>query len=301
MPKLTYFSTFSGIGGFELSIEQAAKKHNIETECVGFSEIDKFCISIYKKHFKEHTPYGNITTIDENELPHFDLLCGGFCCQSHSAIGPRTGLDDPKGQVIFDIIRILRARRPRFIVLENVKGLLSSNKGLAFKRILTELTELGYCCEWQVLNGTHFGSPQARERIIIVGVLGAERAPQILPLDGKTLSKTRFDEARIISYSKGRDAVRVKDTVNTIVASYSGLDGYNSPVVLDNSLLRRFTPLETERLQGFPDNWTEFGENGEKISDSQRYHQCGNAVCVPMLEAVFSELFKSTIYDGSEE
>ncbi len=134
---MKYLSLFSGIGGFELGI---GPQH----ECVGYSEIDKYASSIYQSHFPEHKNYGDITKIKEQELPYFDLLCGGFPCQSFSIAGKRRGFEDTRGTLFFDIARILRAKQPRLLLLENVKGLLSHENGTTFKTIIATLDELGY-------------------------------------------------------------------------------------------------------------------------------------------------------------
>ena len=291
MEKITYFSCFSGIGGFELGITNAGKETGVETECVGYSEVDKFAISVYNKHFKGIKNYGDITKIKTKELPKFDCLVGGFCCQSHSIVGKRGGLEDPRGQVIFDVFRIIKDKRPKYIVLENVKGILSSDKGTAFKRIIAELDELGYNLQWQVLDSTYFDTPQHRERIIIFGNLRSESRPEIFPFTELT-TKTTLKDKCIVSHAHRRTKVSVHNYVNTITASYHGPNGDGAPGVLIGDKVRRLTPIECERLQKFPDNWTKYGEDNELISNSQRYHQCGNAVCVTVIEAVFKKLFK---------
>ncbi len=290
MKKLKYFSAFSGIGGFELGLENAAKSAGLEVECVGHSEIDKFAESVYQYHYPENKNHGDITKINEKELPDFDILVGGFPCVSYSSAGKRQGLKDPRGQLFYDLVRIIRAKRPKIIVLENVKTILGNDGGRSFSTVLSELASLGLYVEWNVCNSSHFGVPQERERCIIVGVLGGIPSSPIFPL--KPLSKTCFDEDRIVSYSKSRDAVKLRSTANTIIASYRGLGNFNQPAVLEkDGRVRRFTPLECERLMGFPDNWTKFGEKGKSISESRRYHQCGNAVCPKVIEAVFARLF----------
>lgn len=291
MEKIKYFSCFSGIGGFELGITNAGKQTGTKTECVGYSEVDRFAISVYEKHFKGIKNYGDITKIKTKELPKFDCLVGGFCCQSHSIVGKRKGLEDPKGQVVFDIFRIIKAKKPRFIVLENVKGLLSSNNGIAFKRIITELDELGYNLQWQVLDSSYFGTPQHRERIIIFGSIRGKTQPKIFPFTHFT-TKTALKDKWIVSHTNRRTKVDVHNYVNTITASYHGPNGDGAPGVLVGNKIRRLTPLECERLQKFPDNWTRCGKDDELISDSQRYHQCGNAVCVTVIESVFKKLFE---------
>ena len=161
MNKIKYLSLFSGIAGFELGIGNLA-------ECIGFSEIDKYAVQIYKKHFN-HKNYGDITKINIQELPDFDLIVGGFPCPSYSIAGKRKGLDDPRGQLIFDVIRIIRGKQPRMFLLENVKGLLSHDKGMTMEIICEELCSCGYAIDFDVLNSKNFGVPQNRSRVFIVG------------------------------------------------------------------------------------------------------------------------------------
>lgn len=159
---MKYFSTFSGIGGFELGMPSY-------WECVGFSEIDPRAIEIYQKHFPKHKNYGDITKINAAELPDFDLLVGGFPCQAFSIAGKRGGFADTRGTLFFDIARIIAAKKPKSFCLENVKGLLSHDKGRTFETILKTIDELGYDAEWCVFNSTDFGSPQSRPRVYIRG------------------------------------------------------------------------------------------------------------------------------------
>ena len=144
--------------------------HAYQPECIGYSEIDKYAIQIYEKHFN-HKNYGSITDINAAELPDFDLICGGFPCQSFSIAGKRRGFDDTRGTLFFDICRIIKKKQPRLILLENVKGLLSHDQGRTFRTIITKIDELGYDCQWQVLNSKNFGVPQNRERVFIIGHL----------------------------------------------------------------------------------------------------------------------------------
>jgi DNA (cytosine-5)-methyltransferase 1 len=185
---MKYLSTFTGIGGFELGINKAyeelqnisnSKELKYETtdstelgqrrldynskrkrlgnpECIGYSEINKYADQIYQSKFPEHKNYGDITKINEKELPDFDLLVGGFPCQAFSIAGKRGGFDDTRGTLFFDCARILKEKQPRNFILENVKGLLSHDNGRTFKTIINTLTELGYCVEWQVLNAKNF-------------------------------------------------------------------------------------------------------------------------------------------------
>ena len=174
---IKYLDLFAGYGGFSLGIQQV-----INAECIGFSEIDRFAIETYQKHFPEHKNYGDITKINPEELPDFDLLVGGFPCQAFSIAGKRRGFSETRGTLIFDVLRILEAKRPARVLLENVKGLLSHDGGRTFRTIITSLAELGYSVEWQVLNAKNFGVPQNRERVFIVGHLGGFGGRQVFPL-----------------------------------------------------------------------------------------------------------------------
>ena len=138
--------------------------------CVGYSEIDKYACQVYEKHFPNHTNYGDITHINEKELPDFDLLVGGVPCQSWSVAGKRGGFEDPRGNMWFESIKILRAKRPKYFLFENVKGLLSHDRGKSMERICEELCESGYAIDFDVLNSKNFGVPQNRERVFIFGV-----------------------------------------------------------------------------------------------------------------------------------
>ena len=186
---MKYFSMFSGIGGFEYGIGSIG-------QCVGYSEIDKYAIKVYERNFNGHTNYGDATTINPKDLPDFDLLVGGFPCQAFSIAGKRKGFDDTRGTLFFDIARILSKKRPKHLVLENVKGLLSHDSGKTFQTILGILADLGYAVEWQVLNSKDFGVPQNRERVIIVGHLGGFGGRKVFPItrsNSKIVSKTILD------------------------------------------------------------------------------------------------------------
>lgn len=183
MTDIRYFSMFSGIGGFELGIGLAALKAGIDATCVGYSEIDSAAIATYEEHF-DHRNFGDITAIDAEQLPDFNLLVGGFPCQAFSIAGKRGGFDDTRGTLFFDVARIIRAKRPQHFILENVRGLLSHDSGRTLQTILGVLTDLGYCVEWQVLNSKNHGVPQSRERIYLVGHHGGLTARSVFPFTG---------------------------------------------------------------------------------------------------------------------
>ena len=201
---MKYFSMFSGIGGFELGIKMAT---NDEFECIGYSEVDKYAESIYKRNFPDHIGYGDATEIRTDELPDFDLLVGGFPCQAFSIAGHRRGFDDTRGTLFFEIARVLRDKRPKYFLLENVKGLLSHDKGKTFQTILEVLSDLGYYVKWEIFNSKNYGVPQNRERIFIEGYLRGECGGEVLSKRGKSEEVA----SRIINkYNKTR-AVNIVD------------------------------------------------------------------------------------------
>lgn len=176
---MKFFDFFAGIGGFRLGMEMAGH------ECVGHCEIDKYAhMSYVAMHKPKETEayFGDIRTVDPWDIPECDIYCGGFPCQAFSIAGRRRGFEDTRGTLFFEVMRIARERKPRLIFLENVKGLLNHEGGDTFETIITTMAELGYGVEWQVLNSKHFGVPQNRERVFIVGHLGGIRGKQIFPI-----------------------------------------------------------------------------------------------------------------------
>ncbi len=377
--KLKILSLFSGIAGFELGIKQAIGDR---AEFVGFSEIDKYAISIYQKHFN-HKNYGNITKINPSELPDFDLIVGGFPCQSFSIAGKRGGFEDTRGTLFFNIAEIARVKKPRLLLLENVKGLMSHNEGNTFATIISTLDELGYDCQWQVLNSKNFGVPQNRERVFIIGHLRGTSRPEVFPIgtQGKTnvkkpkiigntnrnqrergnvhsseglvgaLTATDYKQPKQIADYRHDEGLRIrKEFIANTLQAQARQDGTAGQPLLvipvltpnraekrqngrrfkengepsftltaqdkhgiyDGAKIRRLTPTECERLQGFPDGWTEWGfesnkkmtpsktdfsfkvelkETTTKISDTQRYKTLGNAVTVNVIQAIMEKLF----------
>jgi DNA (cytosine-5)-methyltransferase 1 len=329
---MKYFSLFSGIGGFEKGFPES-------WQCVGYSEIDKWAMAIYRRHFPDHQNYGDATGIPPTELPIFDLLCAGFPCQPFSTAGNRNGLADCRGTLFFQIVRILRDKRPRYFLLENVKGLLSNDDGQTFHVILRALAQNGYLVQWEMLNSKHFGVPQHRERVFFIGHLRGQPRPEIFPIgeSGQTLDAEKPAVYPVdANYSKGAARcsrtmigvlnpkaaqnfrVHTTDGVSpTINANMGGgapclihqiprggnkgksfniaptitSNNYANNNFLDNAQgIRRLTPLEVERLQGFPDGYTQFGVNAEgeqiTISDTQRYKTLGNAVTVNVVKEI---------------
>ena len=309
---------FTGVGGFELGIQQAhnIKQSNedwsktrdenerghrsfIEPEvrlylernkpplCVGVCEWDKYSSIVLQKRLRGVKNYGDATKINTDELPDFDLLVGGFPCQAFSIAGKRRGFEDTRGTMFFEIARVLKAKRPEYFVLENVKGLLSHDKGKTFLTIISTLQELGYNVEWGVVNSRYFGVPQNRERVFIIGCLRERGRSKVFPLSRTNRESTcEYREEYKISNRSPREA-KWQDNSPCMAAR-----DYKDPkVVLDYQKIRKLTPRECERLQGFPDDWTLVElPNGKLMSDTQRYKQMGNAVTVNVVQAIMENL-----------
>lgn len=181
---MKFIDLFAGIGGFRLGMESAGH------ECVAFCEIDKFARASYKAiHNTEgEIELHDITTVTDEEIRnigHVDAICGGFPCQAFSIAGHRRGFEDTRGTLFFEIARFAAILKPKYLFLENVKGLLNHDKGNTFETILSALDELGYDVEWQVLNSKDFGVPQNRERVFIIGHLRGQRGRKVFPIGGK--------------------------------------------------------------------------------------------------------------------
>ena len=163
---IKFFDMFAGIGGFRSGLEAVGG-----FECIGFCEIDKYAKQAYEAMYdtKGELYFDDARKINPESLPDIDLICGGFPCQSFSIAGERRGFDDVRGTLFFEIARIASAKRPKYLFLENVPGLLNHNQGRTFKTILLTLDELGYDVVWQVCNSKDFGVPQSRKRVYIIG------------------------------------------------------------------------------------------------------------------------------------
>jgi len=289
---------FSGIGGFELGIQNSTLKnrHHTNPELVGYSEIDKYAIQIFERQISKGAikNYGDATSIVGTELPDFQLLVGGFPCQAFSIAGKRKGFGDTRGTLFFDIARILHDKRPRYLVLENVRGLLSHDGGETFAVILGVLSDLGYAVEWQILNSKDYGVPQNRQRIFIVGYFGGFPRRILFSNEGAgtksdtdlTLQKEGCRVLKELTQGKSQGE-RVYDPsglATTLAPQAGGLGHKTGLYQVEGHRIRRLTPVECERLQGFPDGWT------EGLSDTQRYKTLGNAVTTNVITALFNAL-----------
>jgi DNA (cytosine-5)-methyltransferase 1 len=306
-PKFSFVDLFAGIGGIRLAYQ------NLGGKCVFTSEWDTYSKKTYEANFGE-VPFGDITKISEKEIPDHDILLGGFPCQPFSiagvskknALGRAHGfLDETQGTLFFDVARIIKYKRPATFMLENVKNLVSHDKGKTFFVITETLKELGYSIHFKILDGKHF-VPQHRERIIIVGfdksVFNGNET-----FEFPVMSETKFaikdilepevDEKytlsnRLWEYLQGY-AIKHKAKGNgfgfgltdlngisrTMSARYYK-DGAEILIPQDGKNPRRLTPRECARLQGFPDTFQ------IPVSDNQAYKQFGNSVVTPLMQAV---------------
>jgi len=284
----TFIDAFAGIGGFRLAGERNGLK------CAGAIENDKYARATYTKNFGHEPEFGDIRKTEVGDIPTHDLFCGGFPCPSFSIAGKRKGFQDERGTLFFEVCRILEAKRPSYAILENVQGLLSApfvdetgaavdeTAGWVFYRILETLGDLGYTVQWQLLHSRHW-VPQDRRRVYIVCSSRAVPAPEVFPLfDNAEALEGRVERVngpigRVHKHQGGR-VYGPNSIAPTLTAGDKG------PFVDTGKGLRLLTPMEKERLQGFPDNWT------EGVSDAQRMKQCGNAITVQAAEEVIRRL-----------
>lgn len=297
---IKFIDLFAGIGGIRIPFEELGYR------CVFSSEWDPKAQRTYAHNFGV-TPCGDIAKIEAKDIPPHDLLLAGFPCQPFSIMGKMQGFDDTRGTLFFDIARILQHHRPPYIRLENVKQLTSHDKGKTFARILRILTELGYHCRYAILNALHFGLPQKRERLILVGFRDAEQCQQLnlnfptSPYDLQTIIDPAADNDPSLYASPRIRQKRLEDT-RTKLRFYPSVWHENKSgniSILDHSCAlrtgasynylllngqRRFSARELLRLQGFPE-W--FSIDGS-LSDARRL--TGNSVPVPMIRAVAQRL-----------
>lgn len=267
---------FAGIGGFRIGLERAGHK------VVWGNEWDKYAADTYDKNFGGKIDRRDITKIEASEIPTHDLLTGGFPCQAFSVAGAKRGFAETRGTLFFEIMRIARFHKTPYLLLENVRGLTFHDGGRTFGTILTTLDECGYDAQWQVCNSRSFGTPQNRERIVIVGNLRGATRPQVFPIAprGREIAQSDKEQKAFrypIKFARRNQTHIAGDYAYTVDTLGSG--GVITPLGI-----RKLTPVECERLQGFPEGWT------EGASDSQRYKQIGNAVTVNVIEAVARRL-----------
>lgn len=300
MERLKFIDLFAGIGGIRIPFDE------LGYECVFSSEWDKKACETYSANFGE-VPSGDITKIDERDIPSFDICLAGFPCQAFSIMGKMQGFADTRGTMFFEIERILRYHKPRAILLENVKQLVSHDKGRTLRVILERLDSLGYHVRYKVMNALDFGLPQKRERIVIVGFRDQKMAEKwsfdfgTRPYD---LASVLEDDNLVDPSLFASDTIREKrrrsvegkrvfypsvwhenKSGNISVLDYSCAlrTGASYNYLLVNGV-RRFTSRELLRLQGFPETYKIVVSNGEMR------RQTGNSVAVPMIREVAKEM-----------
>ena len=220
---MKFLDLFAGIGGFRLGMESAGH------ECIGFCEIDKFARASYKAiHNTEgEIELHDITTVTDDEVRAIgavDVICGGFPCQAFSIAGARRGFEDTRGTLFFEIARFASVLKPKYLFLENVKGLLNHDKGNTFKTIVGALDELGYDVEWQVLNSKNFGVPQNRERVFIIGHLRGSSGRQVFPIIRENeKSDNQQPKIEIVGNTKNPDGT--SQGTKSVVHNTSGIVG----------------------------------------------------------------------------
>lgn len=303
MDKLKVASLFCGCGGTDIGILGGFDflgKHyaSNNTEIVYANDIEKSACDIFEANFGLKPDNRDIRSVKSDEIPEFDILTGGFPCQSFSIVAQnpkRLGIKDDKGKLFFEMCRILRDRQPRCFIAENVKGILTANKHEAFPLIIKEFEESGYDVKYTILRAVEFGVPQKRERVIIVGfrkdlkgqfsfpeaVLSSE--DEYIPLskciDHDVPEKYFFSEKAVEGMMRNRASMnkgRAQDTTkpcNTVGAHLAKVSlNSTDPVLFEDGRYRRFTPREVARIQSFPESFILYG------SDGDQYRALGNAI-----------------------
>lgn len=304
---------FAGIGGIRIGFENAG------FQSVFSNDFEPMCKRTYDLNFETSKLHiEDIRNIDSHTLPDFDFLLGGFPCQAFSIAGHRQGFNDDKnrGNLFFYIAKILEIKQPTGFLLENVKNLLTHDNQRTFQTIQTILSNLGYHVKYQVLNTMNYGNvPQNRERIYIVGFKDFQQCMQFtfpteIPLtktildilepspvpdkyyyNGKPLydrlKNDVIDENTVYQWRRQYVRENKKNVCPTLTANM-GTGGHNVPIIKDSIGIRKLTPLECLRLQGFPDSYVL-----PQIADSALYKQIGNSVSVPVIERIAKQIVRS--------
>lgn len=320
LKNVNYIDLFAGIGGFRLALD------SFGASCVFTSEWDKHSQDVYIKNFGDE-PDGDITKIKEKDIPKHDMLFAGFPCQSFSISGKQKGFDDSRGTLFFDIARIAKYHKPKFMILENVKNILTIDNGNTLKTIRKVLEEdLNYSVIVKLLKGNDFGVPQQRERVFFIcfhkslkvknfelskpdlnylsvrDILEEGRFPELeinrkdILIDNKSPKKDLLSNfpnkpIRIGTINKGGQGERIYhiDGTGITLSAHGGGPGKKTGAYLINKKIRRLTPRECARMMGFPESF--------KISSSpaQAYTQFGNAVIVNVVQFIIKDLLNKKI------
>lgn len=307
LAEYTSVDLFAGIGGIRLGFQQTGRVRNIFS-----SEWDKFSQKTYRANFGE-IPYGDITKINEKDIPDHDILLAGFPCQAFSQAGKKLGFEDTRGTLFFDIARIIKEKKPKAFLLENVKNLKTHDRGRTYRTIVNTLEEMNYKVYTMLYKARDFGVPQNRERIYIVGFEKnkVSKFNNFMPpkptglrknlgsiLENNVDSKYTISDKLWEGHKRRKDMHKEKGNgfgysiynekslyTNTLSARYYK-DGSEILIEQSNNNPRKITPREAARLQGFPENFI------IPVSDTQAYKQFGNSVCVATINAISSNILK---------
>lgn len=333
--KLTYLSLCSGIEAASVAW------HKLGWTPLGFSEISKFPSEVLKTRFPTVPNFGDMNEYRKWEFERpLDVLIGGTPCQSFSMAGLRAGMADPRGNLALVFLGIVDLFRPRWVIWENVPGVLSSNEGRDFGSFLGGLVELGYGVSYRVLDAQHFGVAQRRRRVFVVGHIrdwrySAATLFERESLHGITTSHRRSKQRSPADYPRyftesSEDptvidrsfdvTVRETDVAPTLLARepYWLFDAYNQtanqdvsftlrcglgrgdeiPKMFSNGAVRLLTPIECERLQGFPDDWTNIPWRNKAAPDDFRYKAIGNSMAVPVMRWIGNRIATIDALDG---
>lgn len=305
-------SLFSGIGGIDLGFLQAG------FDIVWANEFDKDAACTYKYNFGESClVVKDIRKVDARTIPDFDVLVAGFPCQPFSILGRQKGFNDPRGNLFFEIARIVKEKRPQVVFLENVANLLQHNDGNTFLEIYNALVPYGYTIKYRVMDAIEYGNvPQHRTRIFIVAFLDNDKCenfkfPDKLKLTTKLNDILERDKKHDESYYYGENSVYFKDLKRIVTDKLALYKIYDSgvsnkahyicptltanmgtfpdrvPIILDDYGIRKITPYECLALQGFPNDY-----RFPKIPMASAYKQCGNSVVVPVIHRIANEIIK---------
>lgn len=304
--KYKIIDLFAGIGGIRTGFEKIFKE---DCSVVFSSEIDKNAQKTYHLNYQD-LPHGDITLIEENEIPSHDIILAGFPCQAFSIAGNRKGFNDTRGTLFFDVARIAAYHKPRVLFLENVKGFVTHDNGNTFKVVQKTLENLGYKVFSEILNTKDFGIPQNRERIYIVAFLDNSiefQFPKKIELtstihnyldtdveesfyyNGKPLYERIKDDitSKNTVYQWRRQYVREnKNNVCPTLTANMGTGGHNVPIIKDDKGIRKLTPNECIKFQGFSNEF----KFPKHLAASHRYKQAGNSVTVSVIEAIAKEI-----------
>lgn len=277
----TFIDLFAGIGGFHLAL------HNLGAKCVFVSEFEKYARQTYEYNFKKIIPYlitsdnfaGDITKIEPEKIPDFDILCAGFPCQPFSVAGYKKGFEDTRGTLFFDIARIIEEKNPKAFILENVKGLYIHNNGQTLLRMKEVLENLGYTFFYKILKADDYGVPQNRQRLIMVGFREEKiefEFPKPFPLQ------------TTMSDILGGDCTKTVGYTLRVGGRGSGMgDRRNWDTYLVGGKETRLKPEHALKMQGFPEDFH------FPVSEAQAMKQLGNSVAIPMIQAVAEQVFIS--------